>query len=956
MGPAHPLPEDRARENIDRLLTAAGWTIQSRDEANVMAGRGVAIREFPMKPGFGEADYLLYVDGQAVGVVEAKKEGSTLTGFEGQTAKYSEGLPDSLPAPRRPLPFGYQSTGVETRFTNLLEPDAASRNVFSFHRPETLAEWLNDELSHIGSTVKARIRHMPPLAEQGLRPAQIRAIKNLELSLGQGKPRALIQMASGGGKTFTACESIYRLIKYAGARRVLFLVDRSNLGRQTLKEFQNFRTPEEQRLFTELYNVQHLQSNKLDKVSKVCISTIQRLYSMLEGQEELDPALEEQAGFTLETLQREPAPVVYNPNIPIETFDFIVTDECHRSIYNLWRQVLEYFDASIIGLTATPSKQTIGFFHQNLVMEYNFEQAVADGVNVDFDLYTIRTVISESGSTINAGFYVDFRDRETRRVRFAKADQDIQYNADELDRRVVAKDQIRTILRAFKDRLFTDIFPGRTDVPKTLIFAKDDSHAEDIVQIVREEFGKGNEFAQKITYRTGAARVAAKKQCEDGTEYEEVTWVNTGIKAEDLLSSFRNSYFPRIAVTVDMIATGTDIRPLEIVFFMRTVKSRTLFEQMKGRGARVVTETELKQVTPDASAKDRFVIVDAIGIDPDEMNETKPLERKRNVSLEKLLELVAFGNRETDVLSSVASRLARLDRQLAQEDKDEIKKIAGDHTISNIANGLVLALDPDEQIKAAQKTTGKEEPTKEEIAKAAQALLTQAAQPIVTNPKLRQRLVDLKRSYEQIIDNVSKDQLRFAGISADGRDRAANLVKSFEKFIEDNKDEITALQILYSRPYNQRLTHEQLKELARAIERPTQPGIAPIAPERVWQAYEVLDKSKVRGSATRLMTDLVSLVRYAVHQENELRPFKDVVFARFEKWLADQERQGRKFTDEQRQWLTAIRDHIATSVSIEADDFELSPFSQWGGLGKAHKIFGADLQPILDQLNGELAA
>lgn len=948
-------PEARARENIDKQLIDAGWIVQSRDDADISAGRGVAIREFPMKSGFGEADYLLYVDGQAVGVVEAKKEGSTLTGFEIQTTKYSEGLPDSLPAPRRPLPFCYQSTGVETRFTNLLEPDAASRNVFSFHQPATLGEWLADELNHPGSTVKARIRQMPPLIEQGLRPAQIRAIRNLELSLGQGKRRALIQMASGGGKTFTACNSIYRLIKHGGAHRILFLVDRANLGRQTLKEFQNFRTPEEQRLFTELYNVQHLQSNKLDHVSKVCISTIQRLYSMLQGQEELDPALEEQAGFTLETLQREPPPVAYNPNIPIETFDFIVTDECHRSIYNLWRQVLDYFDASIIGLTATPSKQTLGFFNQNLVMEYNFEQAVADGVNVDFDLYTIRTLISEHGSTINAGFYVDFRDRETRRVRFAKADQDIQYNADELDRRVVARDQIRTIIRTFKDRLFTEIFPGRTDVPKTLIFAKDDSHAEDIVQVVREEFGKGNDFAQKITYRTGTARVTAKKQREDGTEYEEVTWVNSGIKAEDLLSSFRNSYFPRIAVTVDMIATGTDIRPLEIVFFMRTVKSRTLFEQMKGRGARVVTETELKQVTPDASAKDRFVIIDAIGIDPNEMNETKPMERKRNVSLEKLLELVAFGNRETDVLSSIASRLARLDRQLSQEDRAEIEKIAGE-PVASIANRIVQALDPDEQVKAAQKSSGKEEPTPEEIAKLSQALLTQAAQPIAKNPRLRQRLVDLKKSFEQVIDTVSQDQLLMAGVSKDGRERAANLVKSFEKFIEENRDEITALQILYSRPYKQRLTHEQLKELARAVERPQQPGVAPMIPERVWQAYEVLDKSKVRGSATKLMTDLVSLVRYAVHQENELRPFKDVVFARFEKWLADHEKQSRKFTDEQRQWLTAIRDHIAASVSIEPDDFELPPFSQWGGLGKAHKVFGAELQPILDQLNEALAA
>jgi len=331
-------PEDKARQTIDRLLAQAGWKIQDRREANLSGPGGVAIREFPM-PGYGEADYLLFVDGKALGVVEAKRDGETLTHVERQTEKYSVGLPKYVDAPVKPLPFRYESTGAETRFTNGLEPDAASRNVFAFHKPETLVDWLNKE------TVKARLRHMPPLAEEGLRKAQIIAIKNLEVSLARGDRRALIQMATGGGKTFTACNFIYRLIKYAGARRVLFLVDRNNLGRQALKEFQAFKTPDEQRPFTELYNVQHMQSNKLDGVSKVCVSTIQRLYAMLQGKE-LDTELEEQAGFAQETLKYEPPPVEYQPGLPIETFDFIITDECHRSIYSLWRQVLEYFDAS----------------------------------------------------------------------------------------------------------------------------------------------------------------------------------------------------------------------------------------------------------------------------------------------------------------------------------------------------------------------------------------------------------------------------------------------------------------------------------------------------------------------------------------------------------------------------------------------------------------------------------
>jgi type I restriction enzyme R subunit len=455
-------------------------------------------------------------------------------------------------------------------------------------------------------------------------------------------------------------------------------------------------------------------------------------------------------------LQREPVPVAYNPRFPIETFDFIVTDECHRSIYNLWRQVLEYFDASLIGLTATPSKQTLGFFNQNLVMEYNHEQAVADKVNVDFDVYRIRTLISEHGSTINAGFEVDKRDRLTRKMRWETLDDNLTYGSSQLDRDVVARDQLRTIIRTFKERLFTEIFPGRTEVPKTLIFAKDDSHADDIVQMVREEFGKGNDFAQKITYRTGTARVVTKKKAADGGEIEEVTWVNSGIKAEDLLSSFRNSYNPRIAVTVDMIATGTDVRPLEIVFFMRDVHSRLLFEQMKGRGARVVTETELQAVTPDAKSKTHFVIVDAIGLSEQEMNDTQPLERKKTVSFERLLEAVAFGSRDQDILSSVASRLARLDQELSAPDREMIQKVTGGQPLAAITRGIVEALDPDAHVEAARSANGGAEPSDEQIAEAAKNLLAEAAKPIAANPELRKLLVTVKKAYEQIPPSLSR--------------------------------------------------------------------------------------------------------------------------------------------------------------------------------------------------------
>ena len=952
MGPMATSPEGKARETIDKLLTEAGWIVQSRAEANVSAGRGVAIGEFPLKSGYGEADYLLYVDGAPAGVVEAKKEGETLTSYEIQTEKYSVGLPDELKPHRRPLPFCYQSTGVETRFTNLMEPDARSRPVFSFHRPETFAEWLDDEAKSPGSTLRERLRHLPPLIEEGLWPAQIRAIKGLEKSLAEGRPRALIQMASGGGKTFTACNFSYRLIKHAGARRILFLVDRTTLGRQAKKEFDQFTTPEEHRKFTELYNVQHLQSNKLDPVGKVCVTTIQRLFSMLKGETELDPEVEEAPLGSLEKLVKQPVSVSYNPAIPIEFFDFIIVDECHRSIYNLWRQVLEYFDAFIIGLTATPSKQTLGFFNQNLVSEYSHEQAVADSVNVGFDVYRIRTHISEHGSVVDAGMWVDKRDRQSRRIRWQQLDVDLAYEATRLDRDIVTPDQIRTVIRTFKDKLFTEIFPGRTEVPKTLIFAKDDSHAEDIVNIAREEFGKGNDFCQKITYKAGVVRIPVKRKLEDGIEVDEYEYKSSGITAEQRISDFRNSYNPRIAVTVDMIATGTDIRPLEVVLFLRDVKSRNLFEQMKGRGARVVKPDDLRGVTPDARAKDHFVIVDAVGVCENELVDTYPLDKKPGVSFDKLLEAVAFGNRQKDVLSSLASRLARLDRQLSKEEHKMVADLAGGQPLSAIAGEIVRALDPDEQIEAAKKATGATEPTPEAVERAAANLLAEAAKPIATIPALRNKLVELKKSFEQTIDRVSQDEVLEAGFSADAKDKAKAIVQSFEQFIRENKDEITALQILYSRPQKQRLTLKEIKLLADTIQRPPHGW----TPELLWRAYQALDKSKVRGSGGRVLADIVSLVRFALHQEGELTPFKEQVNERFAQWLATQQQNGRKFTAEQIQWLEAIRDHIAASLAIESDDFDYVPFVQRGGLGKAIQVFGKNLQPVLNELNEALAA
>ena len=823
------------------------------------------------------------------------------------------------------------------------------------HRPEALAEWLRAETLNAwvkrlhkegggfytaaGDTrpasLRARLGTLPPLERGFLYPVQVEAVQNVERSLKRNHPRSLVQMATGSGKTIFAITSVYRLIRYAGARRVLFLVDRSNLGEQAEKEFQGFRTPDDHRKFTELYAVQRLTSDTIGAASKVVITTIQRLYSMLKG--EPDFAAEDEAPSQFESgagAIAEPLPVVYNAAYLPEYFDVIVIDECHRSIYTVWRQVLEYFDAFLIGLTATPAKQTFGFFNKNLVMEYDHERAVADGVNVDFEVYDIRTRITGQGATIpaNPDTMVEYRDRQTRQRRWERPDEDITYDAAELDRRVVARDQIRTVVRTFRNRLFTDIFRGRKEVPKTLVFAKDDSHAEDIVEIVRDEFGRGNDFCQKITYKVTAAQ------------------------PRDLIQAFRNSFEPRIAVTVDMISTGADIRPIEIVMFMRAVKSRVLFEQMKGRGVRVIDARELQAVTPDAKAKTHFVIVDCVGVSDVRLADTQPLERKKAVSFKVLLEHVAMGGTDPTMLSSLASRLARLDRQCGSEERERIAQMSGGAGIGAISHAIVEGLDPNCQVAKARSmfdVPAGDEPTEQQVIQAATTLLKQAAEPIATKPQLRQLLQDIKRQMEQLIDDITVDELIEAGASEEAKRKAKSLVDSFERFIADNKDEIDALQCFYGTPYAKRLRFGDLRALSDAIKAPPRAW----TPEKLWRAYETLHKDRVRGAAAqRLLTDLVSLVRFAMNREAELAPFGEHVRARFEHWLAQQSTAGRDFTADQVRWLEMIRDHIAASVEMTVEDLDYAPFAEEGGLGRAKRIFGDGLAPLLDELNEVLAA
>jgi len=925
-------PEQQAREHIDALLIASGWAVQDKKAFNPAASLGVAVREYDTDS--GPADYILFVDRVPVGVVEAKKasEGEKFTVHEGQaegyaTAKLRWTIGQST------LPFCYLSTGEITKHWDLRDPKPRAREVFSFHRPETLREWLKEP------SLRTRLTKFPPLDPDGLRQCQVNAITNLEQSLGQNKPRALVQMATGSGKTFTAITSVYRLLKPpVRARRVLFLVDTKNLGEQAEQEFQSWTPNDDRRKFTELYAVQRLSSSFIDPAAQVCISTIQRMYSILQG-EEMDASADEapaaevaraMAGAGSVRADHDPPPVAYNPAIPPEFFDLIIIDECHRSIYNLWRQVLDYFDAFLVGLTATPDARTYAFFNENVVSEYTHEQAVADGVNVGHDAYVIETKVTKQGGLIKAEQYIDKRDRLTRKKRWEQADEDIAYTATQLDRDVVNPSQIRTVIKAFKQAVETEIFPHRTEVPKTLIFAKTDSHADDIIQIVREEYGEGNDFCKKITY-------------------------NTSEDPKTLLNRFRNDYNPRIAVTVDMIATGTDVKPLECLLFMRDVKSKNYFEQMKGRGTRTLDADGLRKVTPSANGnKTHFVIVDAVGVLQSCKTDSRPLERMPGVSLKDLMMQVVLGHRDEDTLTSIANRLTRLEKQLAPKEKEQFREKAGGRTIQEVVHALLDAHDPD--AVAAQPGV--------DLPKAATAVFDDAA--------FRDYVDNVRRKHEQLIDTVNLDEVTYAGPRDRMQEQAAAVVQTFKEFLAAKRNELTALGIYYGQPWRRReLTFQMVQEVNEALAQPP----FNLSVVRVWEAYERLsvvgsqlsgvpattqepdNRQLTTGNSLRQLIDLVSLIRYELGIDTELRPYADTVRRNFQDWAFRKQAGGAvKFTEEQMAWLRMVRDHIATSIHLDRDDLELGTMGQQGGLARMYQLFGEGMDGVIEELNEMLAA
>ncbi|WP_334093096.1 DEAD/DEAH box helicase family protein [Helicobacter typhlonius] len=898
-------PEQQAREEIDKLLSLAGFELRDFKDCTLgdstpNAARNLAIKEFILENGT-RADYILFVAGKACGVIEAKKFSLSLSGAENQAKNYAYTLPAHIPSYQDILPFVYVSNASEIYFTDLREPSPRARRIFAFHTPKELLEKLNS------NSLRDRIRQIPPLSSQDskkLRDCQKDAIEGLEKSLKQNKQRALIQMATGAGKTFTACNFAYRLLSIAKAKRILFLVDRNNLGKQAKKEFDNFSPSADKRHFSEIYNVVHLETNHIPTESKVVITTIQRLYSILRGESEFDSAEEEHSAF--ENEDKETKEVAYNPQIGIDTFDFIIIDECHRSIYGLWRQVLEYFDAFLIGLSATPSKHTLGFFAQNIVAQYDLEKSILDKVNVGYEIFRIKTRISEQGSIIeaNAEFQVPFRDKDTRKIGYESLEEDLEYSKADLDRSVLAPSQIRTILETYKDKVFDLLFPERerSFLPKTLIFAKDDNHAEEIVRLAREVFNADNEFAQKITYNIGNQN------------------------PQELINAFRHSKKFRIAVTVDMIATGTDIKPLEVLIFMRDVKSASYYAQMVGRGVRSIHNDDLRAVTPNADCKTRFYVIDAVGVSESQKIDSCPLERKKRLSLKEILQLVresvAKGEYEKDTLLSLASRLTRLELKLSKEDNASLQELNFGKSLCALAKEILAFADSLQALERAE--------------------IAHNPLEIFTNDTFCKLLLELAKKSKIYIDEISQDSV----LSADfDTQKAQNLIAQFNEFILQHKDEITALSIIYAQNYkNRHLTYEVIKELAHKLKRDS------MDIPSLWNAYRLRDKGKVSKNPSKNLTNLISLVRYALKVDTELQDFAIGANARYNLWRGRCKKKGIAFSPEQEAFLKLIKEYIIANGCAEVKDIQ-EICADLGGIYRAKAIFNDSLPGLVEELS-----
>lgn len=869
-------PEQKARKIIDQMLNLSGWDIVDRKHYTPLSS-AVAIEEGLLKKN-QEADYLLFIDGKAVGVLEAKREETDLDDdVYRQAYNYTHSVPIWCSTWMVPLPLIYLSNGKKLLFKDARNEEAPVE-IKRLHTPKEISEMLN---------LPGELSGLPALKKQygnmKLHDCQVEAVRNTEYSFRQGEKKALVVIATGAGKTYTACLQAYRLLNYTKTERVLFLVDRNNLGKQAIEEFGKFRFTETGDSFTNIFTVDRITSSKMPD-SSVVICTIQRLFSMLSGDNNIDDEDEESKDFEWNNEDdNNTIPLPEKPKLPHDYFDLIIVDECHRSIYSSWRSVLDYFDtARIIGLTATPVPATMAFFNNNRVVNYTLEQSISDGVNVGQRTYRIDTLVTHGGGTIHKGEFIKEIQRYNNNEKVKTASEDSHYDASSVNRDVVNPTQIRTILTEFKNIIYTKLYPERNPdldyIPKTLIYALDEAHASRIVQIAKEVFERSendSKFVQKITYTSG--------------------------NANKLIKSFRTEKGFRIAVTVTLVATGTDIKPLEIVMFMRDVDSSPLFIQMKGRGTRKIDDNILRNVTPNADSKNLFYLIDAVGVT--EHGYTIPVPgtgtgRPPIMTLEQLLEKVAHGYLPDEILYDLASRLSRIDNKKAtKEQKEEFVKLTDGVSIHTITSSIFNALEnlpPFVDVNSPNRERKK------------------LVEKLANNPDARELLLIIARGIINVLQ-PGEDQVIKSEFSIE---EAKKTTEQFENYISEHKDEIEALRIIYNND-GEPIKYSVLKDLENRLKSINNA----FAPYLLWNTYSIIHPDNVYKftikDEQKTLTNIIQLVRFAFHQTVELSPITRYALQRFELWCG---LKNREKTKEQHDILKKVYMYISSNGFCNVDD------------------------------------
>ena len=861
------LPEEKARIKIDQWFYDAGWEVVNRDQYTPTS-TAVAIREGLLK-GNLEADYFLFINGKAVGVLEAKREEVDVSSgiVSDQVVTYAKNIPQYYQAYQRPLPLLYKSNGKIVLFKDYRNNDSDFEEINRIHTPWEIVKVLGIDDPFAG---------LPTLRSKRLRDCQYEAVTELEKSFRIGQNRALMVLATGAGKTYTACLTAYRMLAYTPMRRVLFLVDRNNLGKQAETEFGTFRLTDNGEAFNMIYTVNRLKSAKVPIDSNVVISTIQRLFSLLKGEEISDNEEDEEYDEEQEIV------LPGHPNLPHDFFDLIIIDECHRSIYGNWRKVLEYFDtARLIGLTATPVPETMAFFNNNRIVNYTLEKSILDGVNVDCRIYRIKTKATEEGGAIMEGDRLKVETRYTGEVKQVSNKETKNYTKEELNRSIINPAQIKLILNTYRDIVYTELFndPPREAnmdyLPKTLIFALNEAHATNIVNIAKEVFGRTDDrFVQKITYSVG--------------------------DSNELIRQFRNDKDFRIAVTCTLVATGTDVKPLEVVIFMRDVVSLPLYTQMKGRGVRTIGDEQLRNVTPNAISKDCFYLVDAVGVTEHEHLIPQPYEgpEGETVTLKELLERITHGYLPDIYLRRLASTLSRLYNKANNVQRNEFIRLAQDD-MKDLSKRIYDAL----EAQALPPFYTTDEPNNERKGLVA---------PIANHADARKYILILAAGFVNTL-MPGEDTLIFKGFSVE---EARSTTDAFEEFCKEHADDIEVLRILYNNE-GEPITYFMLKDLENKLKMENNRFTS----KQLWNSYAIINPTTVKRTSLKeeseALTNIIQLVRFAFHQIEKLDCLVTTAKQFFNLWCGQHQRD---ITDKQKAIIGKVVDYIASNGACTVKD------------------------------------